>query len=90
MADTGGRRPAGPAQLAADEDIAARTAAVADKRPVVPAGAYIVAEGRLPVSELAAEQPGASSPFGDDIRLPLPVELLTYTHPTEDAAPAHL
>ena len=72
------------------EDRAARTAAAAEKRPVVPAGAYVMVEGRLPVSEFAADRPGASSPFGDDIRLPLSVERLTYTHPSEDAAPAHL
>jgi hypothetical protein len=33
------------------------------------------------VSELAAENAGAMSPFGDDIEFPLPVETLGYTHP---------
>ena len=75
---------------AESEDQAARTAAVADQRPIVPTGAYVLVEGRLPVSEFAADRPGATSPFGDDMRLPLPVERLTYTHPSEDAAPAHL
>ena len=69
-------------------DQAARTAAAADKRPV-PSRAYIVPEGRLPVSEFAADRPGAQSPFGDDLRFPLPVERLTYTHPSEDANPSH-
>ncbi len=67
---------------------AAQTAAAAEKRPVVPAHGYIVKDGRLPVSELALDRPGASAPFGDDIPLPMPVERLTYTHPSEDAAPA--
>lgn len=67
---------------------AARTAATADKRPVVPTRARMVPEGRLPVSEFAADRPGAASPFGDDIRFPLPVERLTYTHPTEEAPPS--
>jgi len=71
------------------EDLAARTAAAADKRPVIPARAYVVPEGRLPVSEFAADRSGAASPFGDDIRLPLPVDRLTYTHPSEDATPSH-
>ena len=66
----------------------ARTAATADKRPVAPSRARAVPDGRLPVSEFAADRPGASSPFGDDIRLPMPVDRLTYTHPTEGARPA--
>jgi len=70
-------------------DEAARTAAAADKRPVVPARAKIIPDSRLAVSEFAADRPGASSPFGDDIRLPLPVDRLTYTHPSEDASPSH-
>src|SRR5436309_2022766 len=40
--------------MADSEDVAARTAAVAEKRPIVPAGAYVLVEGRLPVSEFAA------------------------------------
>jgi succinate dehydrogenase / fumarate reductase iron-sulfur subunit len=66
---------------------AARTAAVADKRPVVPSRARVVAEGHLPVSEFASDRPGAQSPFGDDIRLPLPIDRLTYTHPSENTMP---
>jgi hypothetical protein len=65
----------------------ARDAAVADKRPVAPSRVKPVPDGRLPVSELATDRPGASSPFGDDIRLPLPMERLTYTHPTEGVRP---
>jgi hypothetical protein len=33
------------------------------------------------VSELAAENAGAMSPFGDDLEFPLPVESLGYIHP---------
>lgn len=68
---------------------AALTAAAADKRPVVPSRAHVVAEGHLPVSEFASDRAGAASPFGDDIRFPMPIERLTYTHPSEDAAPGH-
>jgi len=71
-----------------DYERAAQTAAAADKRPVVPSRAYIVKDGRLPVSELALDRPGASAPFGDDIPLPMPIERLTYTHPSESAAPS--
>ena len=71
------------------EDEAARTAAVAEKRPVVPSRARIVPEGRLPVSEFAFDRMGAASPFGDDVSFPLPVNRLTYTHPSENAAPSH-
>jgi hypothetical protein len=70
-------------------DEAARTAAAADKRPVAPSRAYVVPEGRLAVSEFAADRPGAASPFGDDLRFPLAIELLTYTHPSEDTTPSH-
>ncbi|OLE26538.1 MAG: hypothetical protein AUG44_12645 [Actinobacteria bacterium 13_1_20CM_3_71_11] len=73
-----------------DEAKAAQIAAAAQKRPVVPSRAYVVPPGRLPVSEFAADRPGATSPFGDDIAVPMPIERLTYTHPTEDAAPQHL
>lgn len=38
-------------------------------------------EGRLPVSELLGEFQGANSPFGDDIRFPLPTDTLRYEHP---------
>jgi hypothetical protein len=67
---------------------AAQTAAAAEKRPVAPSRAYVVKDGRLPVSELALDRPGASAPFGDDIPLPMPVAWVTYTHPSENAAPS--
>jgi hypothetical protein len=67
-----------PKQIAAE---------AATRRPVAPSRAYIVPEGRLPVSEFALDRPGAGSPFGDDLTFPLPVSRLTYVHPTEDAFP---
>lgn len=45
--------------------------------------AKVVKPGRLPVSEFAFDRAGAGSPFGDDITFPLPVENLTYRHPSE-------
>ncbi len=36
---------------------------------------------RLPVSELLFHQAGAASPFGDDLRFPLPSGALNYQHP---------
>lgn len=34
------------------------------------------------VSELAAENPGAQSPFGEDVEFPLPLDQIRYAHPT--------
>jgi hypothetical protein len=42
---------------------------------------HIVRPGRLPVSELLLDRPGAASPFGDDQAFPLPVSALAYRHP---------
>ncbi len=39
------------------------------------------------VSELAAENPGAQSPFGEDVEFPLPLDKIAYTHPTLDDRP---
>ena len=41
----------------------------------------VVPEGRLPVTELAAEVQGGLSPFGDDVEFPLPVDRIAYRHP---------
>jgi succinate dehydrogenase / fumarate reductase, iron-sulfur subunit len=49
----------------------------------------VVPEGRLPVSEFAAEVQGGLSPFGEDLELPLPTDAITYHHPT-DADRPHL
>ena len=77
-----------PKHVESDEE-AALSAVIAEKRPVVPSRARIVAEGKLPVSEFAFDRMGAASPFGDDMNLPMPSERLTYTHPSEDAHPQH-
>jgi succinate dehydrogenase / fumarate reductase iron-sulfur subunit len=69
-------------------DQAARTAAQADRRPMPASRASLVRADRLPVTEFAFDKAGAASPFGDDIRFPLPLDRLTYTHPSENAAPA--
>lgn len=39
------------------------------------------------VSELAAENPGAMSPFGEDVEFPLPLEQIRYSHPTLEDRP---
>ena len=40
-----------------------------------------------PVNELLAQNPGAQSPFGDDITFPLPVGVLHYQHPGPENRP---
>jgi succinate dehydrogenase / fumarate reductase iron-sulfur subunit len=44
-------------------------------------------DGKLPVSEILFDRPGAGSPFGDNVAFPLPPSTLTYEHPSEDDAP---
>ena len=39
------------------------------------------------VSELASENPGAQSPFGEDVEFPLPLNRIRYTHPTLEDRP---
>ncbi len=77
-----------PRHVESDEE-AALTAVIAEKRPVLPSRARVVPADRLPVSEFAFDRMGAASPFGDDVSLPMPVERLTYTHPSEDTHPQH-
>jgi hypothetical protein len=69
---------------------AEQTAAESGRAPERVSRAYVVSPERLPVNEFAFDRPGAASPFGDDVRLPLPLDMITYVHATEDAAPAHL
>jgi len=47
----------------------------------------VVPEGRIPVSEFAAEVQGGLSPFGEDIELPLPAEAIVYRHPGPEDRP---
>jgi hypothetical protein len=39
------------------------------------------------VNELAADQAGGLSPFGDDVEFPLPLDKLRYTHPGPESRP---
>ena len=41
-------------------------------------------DGRLPLTELTFDRAGAASPFGDDVRFPLPNDDLNYHHPGDD------
>src|SRR5262245_56963565 len=46
--------------------------------PQTKARVYVVAAGKLPVTEFLFNRAGAASPFGDNIRFPLPVSELSY------------
>ena len=48
-----------------------------------PEAAPVGADGRLPLTEATFDRAGASSPFGDDVQFPLPVEQLRYQPPTQ-------
>jgi NADH-quinone oxidoreductase subunit B len=39
--------------------------------------------GRLPVNETSSDMPGASSPYGEDDRFPLPFDKIDYQPPSE-------
>ena len=39
--------------------------------------------GGPPLTELSASVAGPLSPFGEDAIFPLPVEMLSYAHPTD-------
>jgi len=41
-------------------------------------------DGRLPLSEVLFDRPGAASPFGDNVTFPLPSDSITYEHPGDD------
>ncbi len=41
----------------------------------------VVPDGRLPISEFAAEVQGGLSPFGEDLEFPLPTDRISYRHP---------
>ena len=47
----------------------------------------VVPEGRLPVSEFAAEVQGGLSPFGEDVEFPLPTDRIGYRHPSAEDRP---
>jgi hypothetical protein len=75
-----------PDRLRAEPD---RTGGEDDRLPVLRSKTRPVPQGNLGVTEILFDRAGAASPFGDDIRFPLPVSELSYVHPTEDAFPEH-
>ena len=40
-------------------------------------------DGGPPLTELTSEAAGSLSPFGEDHQFPLPVDRISYVHPTE-------
>ena len=58
-----------------------------DRLPVLRSKLRVAPPGNLGVTEILFDRAGGASPFGDDVRLPLPVSELTYVHPTPDAFP---
>jgi succinate dehydrogenase / fumarate reductase iron-sulfur subunit len=48
-----------------------------------PQAAPVDEHGRLPISEFAFDRAAAPSPFGDDVKFPLPSEDLNYHHPDQ-------
>jgi succinate dehydrogenase / fumarate reductase iron-sulfur subunit len=75
-----------PDRLRAEPD---RSGGEDDRLPVLRSKARTVPLGSLGVTEILFDRAGAASPFGDDVRFPLPVSELSYVHPTEDAFPEH-
>lgn len=73
----------------ASSNLQARGRVEADLAPQRRDAAAMISSERIEVSELASDRAGAASPFGDDIRFPLPIHQLTYVHPTADAQPQH-
>ncbi len=45
----------------------------------------LMANGKMAVTEVTFDRPGAASPFGEDREFPLPPESVNYQHPTGDA-----
>jgi len=66
--------------------VSASTPANADaaRAGTPPAGqaAAVGPDGRLAVTEFTLDRSGAASPFGDDVEFPMPVEDISYQHPT--------
>ncbi len=75
-----------PDRLRAEPD---RPGGEDDRLPVLRSKTRTVPLGSLGVTEILFDRAGAASPFGDDIRFPMPVSELSYVHPTEDAFPEH-
>jgi hypothetical protein len=51
------------------------------------AAARTAHDQHLPVTELLGEYQGANSPYGDDLRFPLPLDQITYEHPEDPEDP---
>lgn len=66
--------------MASTEQLPGTSIEVGEPSQAIATRSRAVRAGHLTVSELAAEQAGGPSPFGDDIDFPLPVEELRYTH----------
>jgi hypothetical protein len=43
--------------------------------------------GHLPVDELLFERQGPPSPFGEDTEFPMPLDKLSYRHPSAESRP---
>ena len=50
--------------------------------------AALDSSGRMPVTEITFDRPGAASPFGEDVAFPLPTQNITYQHP-DPGSPDH-
>jgi succinate dehydrogenase / fumarate reductase iron-sulfur subunit len=75
------------------DELAAQSAApvgvVGQRAPAAGAEPEVGPDGKLPVSEVLFDRPGAGSPFGDNVTFPLPPESLAYEHPTRKPDPGH-
>jgi succinate dehydrogenase iron-sulfur subunit len=52
--------------------------------PTTASGTTLDEQGRLPLTELTFDRPGAPSPYGEDTEFPLPDEGIDYHHPREE------
>jgi succinate dehydrogenase / fumarate reductase, iron-sulfur subunit len=51
------------------------------RQPELP---HVGPDGKLDVAELLSQKAGSSSPFGDELTFPLPIDRVTYNHPEPD------
>jgi len=77
---------AGGGAPASDEAAEAGTQAAVEmywhRQPPPGEAAPVGPDGRLPITEFTLDRSGAASPFGDDVQFPMPVEHISYQHPT--------
>jgi succinate dehydrogenase / fumarate reductase iron-sulfur subunit len=74
QAATGTGAASSPEGAAGAQGEISRREAAGQAAPVGP-------DGKLPITEATSEFAGASSPFGDDVEFPMPVQDITYEHP---------